>query len=152
MLNRSTKHLKQASGASFFYLNCGPDAPDAAPPLLGRGRHEAAVPPTARPSLPPLVEQAVDVFGNRVRLAVIRSLLRDGRASRSELAQRLSLSRSLLQGHLARLEEWSVITPFPPRTEPGRLIRRYDVDIERVEELRDALVGELTTASADQPG
>jgi hypothetical protein len=36
MLNRSTKHLKQASGASFFYLNCGPDAPDAAPRYSGK--------------------------------------------------------------------------------------------------------------------
>jgi hypothetical protein len=35
MLNRSTKHLKQASGASFFYLNCGTDAPDAAPRYSG---------------------------------------------------------------------------------------------------------------------
>jgi DNA-binding transcriptional ArsR family regulator len=97
------------------------------------------------------VEQAVDVFGNRVRLAAIRSLLQDGRASRSELAERLSVSRSLLQSHLAKLEEWAVITPFPPRSEPGRLIRRYDVNMERVEALREALLGELVLPATDQP-
>jgi DNA-binding transcriptional ArsR family regulator len=95
------------------------------------------------------VEQAVDVFGNRVRVAAIRSLLHEGRASRSELAQRLSVSRSLLQSHLARLEAWGVITPYPPRSEPGRLIRRYDANLERIDELRNALLGELAPPAAE---
>ena len=107
-------------------------------------RDNDAVPATVRPDLPPLVEDAVDALGNRVRVAVIQSLTTDGPTTRAELARRLDLSASLLQGHLRRLEELGVAYVSPPRSEPGRLQRRYHVDAIRVEKLGVALLGAVT--------
>lgn len=103
-------------------------------------RDNDAVPATVRPDLPRLVEDAVDALGNRVRVAVIRSLTQDGPTTRAELARRLELGASLLQGHLRRLEELAVVYVSPSRSEPGRLQRRYHVDSVRVAKLGAALL------------
>jgi predicted ArsR family transcriptional regulator len=86
----------------------------------------------------------VDVFGNRVRVAILRSLRKDGPASRAELAERLSLSSSLLQNHLGQLEKQGVLSTDPARSEPGRLRRRYIVDEVVVDALLKALVESLS--------
>lgn len=104
------------------------------------------MPPTARPDLPHLVEEAIDAFGNRVRVAVVRSLLDDGPAGRTTIASRLGLSRSLLQAHLRKLEELEVVYTSPRRSEPGRVHRQYHVDQRRLTELRNALAAVLTAA------
>lgn len=71
---------------------------------------------------------------------MIRSLMQDGFATRMELSRRLDLSTSLLQTHLRVLEERAIVYTDPPRTEPGRLHRRYIADIDRVRQLREALM------------
>lgn len=106
--------------------------------------HNSGVATPVRPDLPSLVDQAIDVFGHRARVAVIRSLGRDGSATRTELSRRLDLSRSLLQAHLRAMEELDVVTTDPPRSEPGRLHRRYVLNVGRVVRLRDALAGAVT--------
>jgi len=110
--------------------------------------HNGSV-PTVRPDLPPLVDEAIDTLGNRVRVAVIRSLLQEGSATRTELSRRLGLSLSLLQNHLRKLEELAVVYTDPPRSEPGRLHRRYVLDIDRLDQLRRALTAAISPDDAD---
>lgn len=86
----------------------------------------------------------MDVFGNRVRVAILRSLRKDGPASRAELAERLSLSSSLLQNHLRQLEKQGVLSTNPSRSEPGRLRRRYMIDEASVDAMLKALVESLS--------
>jgi DNA-binding HxlR family transcriptional regulator len=95
-------------------------------------RDNGGVPLTARPDLPDGTERAIDIFGNRVRVAVIRSLLVDGPATRGELSERLGVSMSLLQKHLAALEQLDAVTLTPPRSEPGVRPRTYGVDASTV--------------------
>ena len=106
--------------------------------------HNRGMPTPVRPDLPPLVGDAVDVFGNRVRVAVIRSLIGEGSATRTELSRRLGLSVSLLQKHMLALEQSRVVSTDPPRSEPGRLSRRYVLDVVKLGELRDALTSAMT--------
>ena len=97
------------------------------------------VPTPARTSLPAEVEKAVDVLGNRVRVAVLRSLLLEGPASRSELSERLSISASLLQAHLRRLTEFGIITQDAAGTRADHRKRVYRADEKKVARLAKAL-------------
>jgi DNA-binding transcriptional ArsR family regulator len=103
--------------------------------------HNDAVPTPARTDLPPEVERAIDILGNRVRVAILRSLVLDGPASRSELAERLSLSPSLLQAHLRLLTELRAITQDPAGTRPDHRKRVYRTTNKDVEQLLKPLVG-----------
>lgn len=80
-----------------------------------------------------MVEDAVGVFGSRVRVAVLRSLSVDGRATRAELVRRLDVSEANLHDHLAALEAAGVIHADPARDrETGPVTRRFDVDTARI--------------------
>jgi ArsR family transcriptional regulator, cadmium/lead-responsive transcriptional repressor len=104
-------------------------------------RHNNDVVPTpARTHLPKDVERAIDILGNRVRVAVLRSLVNDGPASRSELSQRLDLSASLLQAHLRRLVEYNAVTQDAPGTRADHRMRVYRANKKDVDQLLNALV------------
>lgn len=105
------------------------------------------MPPTSRIDLPPLVTEAIAVLGSPVRVAVIASLGSQGPATRSELAWRMGVTRTLLQAHVQMLEDRGIVHTMPPRSEPGRLQRRYYLDVSRVEQLRDALASAITPSS-----
>ncbi|TYL51771.1 helix-turn-helix transcriptional regulator [Nocardioides sp. BGMRC 2183] len=110
--------------------------------------HNAPVPRVARPALPSLAEEAVDAFGGRVRVAVLRALNEDGPSTKAELLRRLGGSDSNLGRHLSALEQLGVIVADPPRDdEMGPVTRRYDVDHDRVQELLAALASALTKGS-----
>lgn len=88
------------------------------------------------------------MLGSPVRVAVIASLGQQGPATRSELAWRMGVQRSLLQAHMEMLEDRGVVYTTPPRSEPGRLQRRYHLSVSRVEQLRDALASAITPSSS----
>jgi DNA-binding transcriptional ArsR family regulator len=97
------------------------------------------MPRVVRPLLAQQVEESIEAFGNRVRVAVLRSLELDGRATRGELAERLQVTSSILQKHLATLEEMGLVYLDPPRSEPERRPRWYIVDRKQVAALINAL-------------
>jgi ArsR family transcriptional regulator, cadmium/lead-responsive transcriptional repressor len=98
------------------------------------------VPTPARTDLPKGVERAIDILGNRVRIAVLRSLVLQGPASRSELSQRLNLSASLLQVHLRRLTEFGLVTQDAPGGRPDHRKRVYRTNKKDVDRLLRTLV------------
>jgi DNA-binding HxlR family transcriptional regulator len=97
------------------------------------------VPQTVRPDLPKETERAIEVLGNRVRVAVLRSLLTVGSATRGQLSDRLGVSMALLQKHLAALEKLGAVTLDPPRTQPGVRPRTYSADRANVLAIANAL-------------
>lgn len=106
-------------------------------------RHNDEVRGRAKPRLPTALEVAADVLGNRLRVAVLRSLVTEGPATRSELGRRLKFTPSSLLIHLDLLEQHRLVRVDPPRTEPGRLMRRYTVDAARLSDLTEAVAREL---------
>ena len=105
---------------------------------MGKARKNLGV---LRPGLPDSVDKAIDATGNRVRVLILESLLREGPATRAELSRRLEQSTSLLQAHLRTLEELRVVYTSPPRSdrESNRLRRSYHVDMEYLGALVSAL-------------
>jgi ArsR family transcriptional regulator, arsenate/arsenite/antimonite-responsive transcriptional repressor len=97
------------------------------------------VPTPARTDLPPDVERAIDILGNRVRVAILRSLVLYGPASRSELSGRLNLSASLLQAHLRRLADFGVVTQDAPGRRSDHRKRVYRTNKKDVDQLLTAL-------------
>jgi DNA-binding transcriptional ArsR family regulator len=97
------------------------------------------MPLTAHPELPDGIERSIDILGNRVRVAVIRSLLTAGPATRRALSERTGLSMSLLQIHLAALEELGAVDLTPPRSEPGVRPRLYSADPDTISRVIDSL-------------
>jgi DNA-binding HxlR family transcriptional regulator len=102
--------------------------------------HNDAVPTPARTDLPQHVERAIDILGNRVRVAILRSLVLDGPASRSELSGRLNLSVSLLQAHLRRLTAFGAITQDTAGTRADHRKLVYRANKKDVDQLLNALV------------
>lgn len=102
--------------------------------------HNDAVPTPARTDLPKDVERAIDILGNRVRVAVLRSLVLDGPASRSELSRRLNLSVSLLQAHLRRLIDFGAVAQDLPGTRSDHRKRVYRADQKDIDKLLTTLV------------
>ena len=96
--------------------------------------------PQPAPPCPQDVERAIDILGNRVRVAVLRSLVLDGPASRSELSQRLDLSTSLLQAHLRRLIEHGAVIQDPPGTRADHRMRVYRANKRDIDQLLQTLV------------
>jgi DNA-binding transcriptional ArsR family regulator len=101
------------------------------------------VPAIVRPDLPADVEDAIDALGSRVRVAVLRSLLRDGPASRTQLAGRLEVGRPLLQSHLQRLEDLGVVVREPLDVQSDHRARVFRLDAERLHSLMAALSDSL---------
>jgi DNA-binding transcriptional ArsR family regulator len=97
------------------------------------------VPTPARTDLPRDVERAIDILGNRVRVAILRSLVVEGPASRSELSVRLNLSVSLLQAHLRRLAEFGAVIQDAAGTRPDHRKRVYRANKRDVDELLETL-------------
>lgn len=117
---------------------------------VGWTKDNAFVPRIARPDLPAVVEQAVEVFGARVRVAVLRALNEHGPCTKAELHRLLGGSEANLHTHLMALEQAGVVLADPPRSdESGPVIRRYIVDPGRVDSLLDAL-GQATGARSPQ--
>lgn len=107
--------------------------------------HNAPVPRIARPDLPNAVEEAVEVFGSRVRVAVIRTLQASAPQTKAELKRLLGGSEANLHAHLSALEDAGVLIADPSRTdEAGPVTRRYSVDRDRL--------GALLAALADAVG
>lgn len=107
--------------------------------------HNVPVPRVARPALPRLAEEAVDVFGARVRVAVLKCLNEHGPSTKAELLRRIGGSDSNLADHLAALELRGAIVANPPRTdEAGPVTRRYEVNDNRVRALLDVLAATVT--------
>jgi DNA-binding transcriptional ArsR family regulator len=78
--------------------------------------HTESVPSVARPSdLPEDVDRAIEVFGNRVRVAILLALLDDGPATVADLTERLQLSRSIVTYHTADLERLGILDVDTPR-------------------------------------
>lgn len=100
------------------------------------------MPQPARPDLPPQVEEAIAVLGNRVRVAILRALVAHGPATKAELHRRLGGSDANLHHHLTALERSGALTADPSRSdEPGPVTRRYHLDQARLRVLLDALSG-----------
>ena len=97
------------------------------------------MPQTVRPALPEETERAIEILGNRVRVAVLRSLLTVGPSTRGQLSDRLGVSMALLQKHLAALEKLGAVSLHPPRTEPGVRPRSYSADRANVLTIANAL-------------
>jgi DNA-binding transcriptional ArsR family regulator len=109
-------------------------------------RHDnGAVSTPVRPDLPHDVERAIDILGNRVRVAVLRSLILDGPASRSELSERLGISVSLLQTHMRRLIELRAVRQDPPGTDPDHRKRIYRASKSDVDHLLKAFASTFRT-------
>jgi DNA-binding transcriptional ArsR family regulator len=99
----------------------------------------ADMPSVAQPDLPAEVGAAIDALGNRVKAAAIRSLLVEGPATQTELAERLNVNRANLQRHLAVLEELGVLLVQPPRSEPDVRRRAHSVNVDRLRQLHGDL-------------
>ena len=107
--------------------------------------HNVLVPKIARPSLPALVEEAVEVLGARVRVAVLHALNEHGPSTKADLLRLLGGSEGNLHRHLTALETAGVVVASPSRDdEVGPVMRRYRVDQERVRLLLDALSSAVT--------
>ena len=95
---------------------------------------------TDMPDLPAALESAAVVFGNRTRLAIIGSLAHDGPATAAQLQRRLGLLPNAVQTHIRVLEAQDAVTAIPSRhSEPGPVIRQYNLDRERLATLSEAL-------------
>lgn len=97
------------------------------------------MPSVVRPDLPEGVDVAIDALGNRVKAAAIRSLLVDGPATQTQLAARLSLTRTNMRRHLAELEDLGLLRVHPPREEPDTRRRQLSVDADRLRGLLEDL-------------
>jgi predicted ArsR family transcriptional regulator len=97
------------------------------------------VPGIVRPDLPVEVERAIDALGNRVRAALLRSLLHDGPATATELAARLGLGRPLVQRHLAALEQHEVVSREAHHAHSDHRAQVFRADRKRIEALVVAL-------------
>ena len=102
------------------------------------------MPKTARPELPDELNDVVVVFGSHLKVAALRSLRMDGRATRSELSRRLEVSPSTLQAPLKALVDVGVVTTFPPMTELTSVNRWFEIDDERLRALVEALDRAMT--------
>jgi predicted transcriptional regulator len=93
------------------------------------------VPATVRPDLPADVEHAIEALGNRVRVAMLRSLLIDGPATGTQLAERLNVGRSVLQKHLVGLEQLEAIGKAPRQVDSDRRAHVFHAKRDRIESL-----------------
>ena len=67
-----------------------------------------------------LLEAAIDVFGNRVRVSLLQYLHAHGPATRSEIAEALGVAGPTVYNHLRALADHKVVEPDPPISEDTR--------------------------------
>lgn len=83
------------------------------------------MPRYVRPVASPLLERAVNAFGNQAKVAIIGFLAANGPATRSEVAAGLDIGVSTAKHNLMLLADDGVIDQDPPATEErnGRRVR-----------------------------
>lgn len=96
--------------------------------------------------LPEEVDRAVQIVGNRVRVAALLMLLRVERATATEIAGQLKVGRELVRQHLIELERLRIVEVDPPRSPE---VRRHYFRVDRVA-LRE-VVDTLRVLAPDQP-
>ncbi len=103
--------------------------------------HAGVMPKYVRPSTPESLEAAIDVLGNRVRVAIIGAIRMHGPSTRRELEERLSVNKSTITLNLQLLVASKVVFTDPPAEEllGGRQHVTYDVDEALVQELMGSL-------------
>lgn len=103
----------------------------------------ALVPSVVRPELPEGVERAIDALGNRVKYAAIRSLVVDGPATQTELAERIAVKRALLRKHLVMLEGLGVLVVSPDRSQTDTRRRTFTVNRTELRAMMDRLQADI---------
>lgn len=78
------------------------------------------MPRYARPAQGALLEAAIDVFGNRVRVSLLQYLHLHGDATRSEIAEAIGVAGPTVYNHLRALADHGVVEPDPPITADTR--------------------------------
>ena len=98
------------------------------------------MPRYVRPSHDELVEAAIDAFGNRARVAILKHVRENGPCTRAEIATALDIAPPTTSNHLVALEAAGLIESTPPRSEArnGQWVR-YEVSAARIAELYVAL-------------
>lgn len=106
--------------------------------------HTVTVPRLVRVSPDAELETAIDAFGNRVRVGIIRHLREHGPSTRGDIADALGVVTGSMNAHLRSLETAGLIASDPPPTQErsGRRVR-YVLVPSRVTELYTALGAEL---------
>ncbi len=103
------------------------------------------MPKYVRPSAEESLEAAIDVLGNRVRVAIIGFLRTDGPASRRQIEDALSIRKPTLTLHLSSLIAQGVVIADPPLQDAkGRQKVEYSINETRIRELIDALLDGLS--------
>lgn len=103
-----------------------------------KGRERASGTMAAMPGFVPTpfgeqVEAAIDILGNRIRVAILGHLRKNGPAQRADIAEALSIVPSSVSNQLVVLMNAGVITADVPEghVRPGTRVR-YAVVPERV--------------------
>lgn len=65
--------------------------------------------------LPPGLTEASEIFGSRVRLAILLAIPRPGKATLTSLVEQTGLNYNTMKANLARLEDLGAITCSTPR-------------------------------------
>jgi DNA-binding transcriptional ArsR family regulator len=102
------------------------------------------MPKYVHPSADESLEAAIDVLGNRVRVAIIGYLRTNGPTGRQQLEDALGIRKPTLTLHLSSLVAHGVLVADPPLQDAkGSQKVRYSVNESRVRELIDALLDGL---------
>lgn len=101
------------------------------------------------PDQSPAVRAAMLVFGNTLRVGIIRQLYL-GKTSRREIASSLSVTEDALSRQLALLIDHKLVHGEVIRGEPGRPVK-YTLDKEATHQLFGALEGYYRGASQPLP-
>lgn len=107
------------------------------------------MPKYVRPAHPEPVEAAIEAFGNRVRVAILGTLQKDGPGTRGDIARRLGAVEGTVQLHLRTLEQLGLVTSDPPPNarKSGQRVR-YSADPRQIEEHLAALARAVRGRSA----
>jgi DNA-binding transcriptional ArsR family regulator len=98
------------------------------------------MPKYARPPHSESVEAAIEAFGNRVRVAILASLQKEGPGTRGEIARRLDAVEVTVQMHLRALERLGLVTSDPPpETRKSGQRVRYSAKAADIAKSLDAL-------------
>lgn len=112
--------------------------------LVNNGEREVGqngrMPRYVRPPHDELVEAAIDAFGNRARVAILRHVRENGPCTRADIAIALNMAPPTASNHLSALETAGLIESSPPRSEArsGQWVRYTSVP-DRITELYRAL-------------
>ena len=98
------------------------------------------MPKYARPAHSESVEAAIEAFGNRVRVAILGTLQKDGPGTRGEIAKRIDAVEGTVQMHLRTLETGGfVFSDPPPESRKSGQRVRYSANVHEIESSLDIL-------------